>query len=320
MRKNEYTMDCRRFEENLERLLTGELSAEESDRAKAHGTSCARCAHLLDIVHGDPHVHELPNEESFVAALLQKTVGSGCARAEANLCAWIDGELDETETSLVRMHVEHCPGCNAVTAALRTLAADLAGMLEIDPGPAFTRDVLARTRAADHSPAVTLAARLRDQWQRFLLRPRAAMELATAGSFVLVLLCGLPFSPLREMPRQALQVAQLNPVAIAGSSTKRLQPLWADFGAPVWARSGARLIDSIDATAKRLNASRPWTTEQWNNMSAHASDAVQAAWKRDGGQLSRAVRALGNDFESLRNSSQSAPEDSIQAGPQPQEE
>jgi len=310
-------MDCRRFEENLERLLTGELAAEEADRAAAHYATCARCARLLDIVRGD-HVHDVPNDESFVAALLRKTAGSSCARATANLCAWVDGELDATEADLVQLHVAHCADCAEVTAALHAMAADLAGMAEIDPGPAFTRDAVDRARAALHRPA--WAARWREEWQKLLLRPRASMELATAGCLLLVLLCGLPFSPMRQMPRQALQVAQINPVAAVVASATRLEPAWRDYGLPVWEHSGAPLADHVGAAVDRFVASRPQAAVAWNDVSTHASAAAHAVWRRDGAQLSQAVHALGHDFESLRDGLIGAPADSLQADPRKSEE
>jgi hypothetical protein len=169
-------------------------------------------------------------------------------------------------------------------------------------------------------PERAWAARLREEWQALLLRPRAAMELATAGCFVLLLLCGLPFSPMRDVPRRALSVAQINPVATATSSARRLQPLWTDHVAPLWDRTGGRMVEHARAAADDLATNRPRAAEAWIDLRAHASDAGHGLWKRDRQQLSHAVRALGNDFESLWDGLWNVPTDSLQAVPQHSEE
>ena len=88
--KNGIPMDCRRFEEQLELLLAGELDADGVAFTEAHCKVCARCSRLLGIVRGDPDLTAAP-DDGFVASLLQKTAGSACGRAEANLCAWVEG-------------------------------------------------------------------------------------------------------------------------------------------------------------------------------------------------------------------------------------
>lgn len=313
-------MDCRRFEEQLEPLLTGELPASEVSRVEAHRDACERCARLLAIVQGDHDVAEAPDGDAFVAALMRKTAGSPCTRAEANLCAWVDGELEASEADLVALHVEHCAQCAAVAAALRLLAHDLAGMAEIDPGPGFTSAVLARTRGAAPHPARAWAARLREEWQGLLLRPRAALELATAGCFVLLILCGLPFSPMREVPRRALSVAQINPVAVATSSAQRAQPLWNDYVVPFWDQTGGRMVQGVRAAADDFAAQRPRAAEALTGLRTHTSEAGHALWKRDGQQFSQAVGALGDDFDSLWDGLRNVRVDSLQAVPQQTEE
>ncbi len=318
--ENEPSMDCRGFEKRLEQLLIGELPINERARAEVHLDSCARCARLLGVLRGE--LDDTPDADTLVARTLSATVGSACARAETNLCAWVDNELEAADAGLVALHLEHCASCAALATALRALPHDLAVLREIDPGPEFTRAVLERTRrsVAQAAPARRgdWLERLRASWQDLLLRPRAAMELATLGCFVLVLLCGMPFSPMREVPRQALSVAQINPVAAATSSAQQLQPLWSDYGAPAWQRTGARLVDRAGAAAREFADRRPQTVEAWGNVRTHAAEAGSGVWHLDGARVSRAVDALGDDFALLWEGLWNAQPD--QAVPEPSEE
>jgi len=318
MRQHPSNPDCRRFEKQLESLLTGALPAEDLARAATHRAACARCAHLLEVLRGERLAADLPNADAFVADFLRTTVGSACARAETQLCAWVDSQLDEIEADLVALHVEHCVRCAALAAVLRALPGDLSALREIDPGPEFAPAVLARARRA--MQRVPWLARARDAWQDLLLRPRAAMELATAGSFVLLLLCGLPFSPMRDVPRQALSVAQINPVAAATSAAERLQPVWHDYGAAVWDETGARAVAYVRTSRADFAAQRPRAAEAWDNLGTHGAAAGRAIWQVDGTRFSEAVRSLGNDFESLWDGLWNVTPATSEAVPQPSEE
>lgn len=52
------------------------------------------------------------------------------AHVEADLLAYLDGELSPADTQAVEAHLTHCPSCMAVLDELRTLAA---GMTETLP-------------------------------------------------------------------------------------------------------------------------------------------------------------------------------------------
>lgn len=313
-----HDVNCRDFEQKLERLLSGELPPDAAARVEAHRADCTRCARLLDIVRGQ-HVPDDMADDAFVAALLEKTVGSACGRAEAQLCAWVDGELDAVDAALVAQHVEHCDACATLAVTLRALAHDLADMAEIDPGAAFTRHVLERTSRAARQPAHGWITRLRDEWQALLLRPRAALELATAGSLVLVLLCGLPFSPMREMPRQALHLAQVNPVAVAAHGLGEAQPLWSDYVVPAWDASGARLVERAQSAAESFTASRPHAVAAWDSLQTHTAEVGHGLWERDGARVARALQAAGTDVQLLWDGLRDAAPAPRSAEPQPSE-
>jgi hypothetical protein len=123
--------------------------------------------------------------------------------------------LESGDAELVRRHLSACAPCAALERELCALAADLPALAEIDPGPFFARRVraaLAAERAEADSPRVWLATR----WRRALRRPRFAIEFAYSGALLVALLIGVPGSPLRDVPEQALAFARGYPAALEG--------------------------------------------------------------------------------------------------------
>jgi anti-sigma factor RsiW len=83
---------------------------------------------------------------------------------------WVDGALGGRDREACRAHLAACDGCRLVVESYRALAAALEGLAAPAPGPAFTRDVIARIDARERHLA---------------LERRAAI--AIAGAAVLVL-------------------------------------------------------------------------------------------------------------------------------------
>jgi hypothetical protein len=160
--------------------------------------------------------------EEFVRDVLSRTSGSGCDRACRQLSDLMDGSLKGMDRELVQSHLEHCDPCRAVAVTLGWLEPLLPEMAEIDPGPAFTARVLERTtgraRVSEPLPAVpTGPAGLMDRvggwWDRQILRPGFAAQLAYAATLILVLLTSIPGAPLRGVPGKALEIVQAGPTA-----------------------------------------------------------------------------------------------------------
>lgn len=147
----------------------------------------------------------------FTDAVLRATSGPACGSAEERLCDWVDGLLEADDEELVRLHAGSCAACAALARVILAMREDLPALAEMDPGAAFTREVLAASAplVARRRP---LAARLRERWQGILRRPRFAWEGAYIGSFLLLLLFGTPLSPLSGLPRRALVMLSANPV------------------------------------------------------------------------------------------------------------
>jgi hypothetical protein len=172
--------------------------------------------------HGTGKDNERQRNEDFVRDVLARTSGSACDRACEQLSDLMDGALDGLDRELVQAHLEHCDPCRSVAVTLGWLEPLLPGMAEIDPGPVFTERVLAqttgRTRVVAPLPAVPtgpagLMDRVGNWWDRQILRPGFAAQMAYAATVILVLLTSVPGAPLKGVPGKALEVVQAGPLA-----------------------------------------------------------------------------------------------------------
>lgn len=73
---------------------------------------------------------------------------SACDQFLPNLCAWLDGELDEEESAAMEAHVAQCASCRALAAQYRRLDAAMAA---VEP-PAGLHEHIMRGISAHHSP------------------------------------------------------------------------------------------------------------------------------------------------------------------------
>jgi len=158
--------------------------------------------------------------ERFVRDVLNRTSGSACDRACEQLSDLMDGNLAGMDRELVQAHLEHCDPCRTLAVTLGWLEPLLPRMAEIDPGPAFTARVLERTtgRARLEDPATAVpsgAAGLMDKvgrwWERQIMRPGFAAQVAYAATVILVLLTAVPGAPLKNAPVKALELVQAGP-------------------------------------------------------------------------------------------------------------
>ncbi len=161
----------------------------------------------------------LPPDDSLTRAILARTSGSPCARLRELACDFVDGELAPDLQALAQAHLDHCEGCAALVAALRASAPVLSRMAELDPGPAFTTQVMAATIRRP-LPLVRPGA-----WTRLMGRPRIALELAYLGVAASLLLVHLSASGLGQSWRLPARVqpisASVRSVAAAEVRTAR---------------------------------------------------------------------------------------------------
>ena len=137
-----------------------------------------------------------PLDSRLTEAILARTSGSPCRRLEALACDLVDGLLEPVQASLAEAHLAHCPACRTLVAGLRELDAVLPAFAELDPGPAFTADILEETLPRPGPSFHTT-------WIRLMRRPRICLETAFLGTVAGLLTLQAPL-PLRALTGPAL--------------------------------------------------------------------------------------------------------------------
>ncbi len=268
-------MDCRELERRLEALVDGALSEHERRRCEAHLERCPRCRRLVAPLAAPPAAAGAVPAE-LVAAVLARTSGPVCGRAEGLLGDWLDGELAPPERALVDDHLASCDGCRGLAAALTRLSAELPGLAELEPGPGFVDGVLAATLP----PAVRLRRWFERQWPRWVRRPRFASEAAFVATLILVLVVATPGSPLEAVPSRALELARSDAVSRIGAPVERLEAgFTARVEAPVrarWQRAG----ETVEAWADRAGAGGRTLAEKLRQGAGTAWRAIASLWER----------------------------------------
>lgn len=288
---------CDEFVQRLDALLGGEIDADERKRLEAHADQCPRCGTLLASMR-HPAAFDLEDTDSFLSGVMQRTSGSACQRAEMLLPAWLDELLAGEDAELLSMHLGHCGSCAALASVLHALRRDLSSLAFVDPGAAFTEDVVAATKALRQRPP-TLEQRLAAFLQRLLARPRFAWEFATAASFVLVLLCGMPFSPLRPLPRHALAAVQVDPVVLLRGMATELEPTLDDLVATTWEHSGVRLKRTASNRAALFAQEHAEMATTWRQLRTDLTEVGTGFRQRNLAQMSHALRQVQMDLHQL---------------------
>ena len=204
-------MDCRDVQDRLDDLLGGRLTAEERRPVEEHLRRCPDCRGLEALVRRESKLPAVEPPPGLAESILASTSGSPCARARELLCDFVDQSLEDVDAELVRLHLEACQECAALSRAVARMTEDLPMLADLEPDARFVDDVLAATLPFRTRLARRLF-RLPPGWVRLFQRPRFALEGAYIGTFILVLVFGTPGSPFAGMPRQALEMAKTNPV------------------------------------------------------------------------------------------------------------
>ena len=287
-------LDCRDCEVLLDAMLAGTLDQKRRQLVESHLDTCADCSELFATALGsriDAGSAEAPDQ---TAAILARTSGSACGRAHQLLPGMVDGTLAQTDQSLLKAHLEHCPDCDALADALAWAAPILIQLGDLDPGEDFTLGVMAATiPSAPEAPPVTVAMDRLTVWvdragewlRRQMARPRFSFEAAYVGTLMIVLLCGTPISPLKNAPPKALAAIQAGPTALFGGGV-RLEQTLPGHAFILGQAACISLYNGISETAATAEADISARRER----SRPARDDLE----RDGGAL---VSAIGNgDF------------------------
>jgi len=297
-------MNCERFEDRLQDYLDGRLSDVEQRGADGHLAQCESCAALLRTVNemltGLPvdAVAAAPSDAALTGAIVERTSGSPCERAQGFLADLVDGVLGAEDTVLVQSHLEFCARCTGLHGALQWLAHELPAMAEIDPGPAFTRAVVAKTAPPVPSHARREASwrtAAAEWWNRMVARPRFAWEAAYVALLVLVALFGTSVSPFRSVPSRALAIVQLDP-------RLAVRTVYDGIGAggrTAWDASAGRVARGARAQASAVADEHPGMHEAYGNLVLHWGELQQSSGDRNFASASLALGAMGRDLRAL---------------------
>jgi anti-sigma factor RsiW len=296
-------MSCVHFEDRWDDFLAGNLSDVERRAAAAHLDTCARCSALVatlrDALATLPEAGVAAPPADLAPAVLARTSGGACAAARDQLCDLVDGMLLATDSDLVESHLSHCSRCAALRTTLVWLRTTLPAMATLDPGPAFTRAVLAATMAP--APAPERAAwrqALAAHWRHLVARPRFAWEAAYVGLLLMVALFGTSVSPFRDVPPRALAVVQLDPLH-AGAQVREVHRGIGGLGRRAWSATGAPVGRHIAAQADAYADRHPGMHEAYGNLQVHLGELRQRWGDRNIPAATMSLHAVRGDLRAL---------------------
>ena len=257
------TDDCRIFVERLDDLLEDRLGAGALREVEEHLRECARCRELRASAAGALLDTTIKPPTGLIEAVLRRTSGPTCQSAHDRLCDFSDRTLGHDDEGLVRMHLNGCVECAALSRALAHLKIDLPALAEMEPDPGFLSMVLSRTRALRarrSAPIVWTSAigapawvaRVAAGWRRLARRPRFAWEGGYVGALFLILLFGTPGSPLAGIPGEALSLVRTNALAGVRESADAVTPRLKSKVRSAWRRTSGTVAEASDAIAEDL--------------------------------------------------------------------
>jgi len=278
-------MTCREFEQRLD------AGAPLSDEAARHVDSCAACRELEEIARVSQSVAPPTSDaldmldmlDMLTRDVMARTTGSVCEAAGDRIIDMVDGVLDGFERDLVVSHLKGCPSCDATAAALGWMRSELSSMAAIDPGEEFTAAVLRATRPMQ---AVQHAEPHEPWWLRLWERPRFTWEAAYVGAMVLWLLFGAAFSPFRDVPGRALEIARSSPV----------QP--ASMGREIWQATGGALMEKTRTSTPGLNRLKE-VGEASSSLASHGTQALGSAIRGDLSGSAVRLKDMGGDLKRI---------------------
>lgn len=300
-------MSCTHFEERWDGFLTGSLSDVEQRAAAAHLQGCAGCTALVNALR--EVLAELPAAAASAAEMpsdlainvLARTSGGACGAAQDRLCALVDGLLPAADAGLVETHLLHCTRCASLRTTLVWLGTTLPAMAMLDPGPDFTRDVVAATAPQPKRPAPWRAA-FTEHWQRLVARPRFAWEAAYVGLLLLVALFGTSVSPFRDVPPRALAAVQIDPrgaLQNAGSRARNVHGGIGVIGQTVWNLTGGAIGRGIAYAADSYADRHPGMHDAYGNLQLHAGAMRQHIGDRNFAAASVSLYGVRDDLRAL---------------------
>lgn len=269
-------MTCDRFRATV--VESNESAAERTGGVgmAAHADSCADCRAWLERYTAGEAAWRDEAGFDLTAAVAARTTGSACDRARVLLASAADEILDAADSALLRGHVGGCSDCRRFESALRSALATLPTLAELDPGPVFVAEVLART---SRSPASSSwADRARAAWQGVVRRPRFAWEAAYVCTLCWLLVFGHPVAAL-DWTTATVSAAARSAVPVKIQAAKVRVTSLRDQVVGDVARAAEGIVEAGRVSAK--DAARTWQERaaRWamDEVSAFADD-LSSSW------------------------------------------
>jgi predicted anti-sigma-YlaC factor YlaD len=225
--------------------------------------------------------------ESLTQAILAKTSGSGCEAARGRLCDFVDGALAPLDRDLVSGHLDHCPSCAGLAAALAEATAVLPSFAALAPRVNLVAGVLAVTSRRAAAP--TVGDRVAAWLAGVAERPRFSLEVAYVLTVLLLVVLGNPVDAFKDasarvQPRVNVVAAAINaPIdRLRAAGEKKLA-------------SVERVIAPEGQPVGAVDTGRAWLWQWWktyvdapiraalSTVSRWATDVVDAVWGWAGG-------------------------------------
>jgi predicted anti-sigma-YlaC factor YlaD len=287
-------MDCRSFHDRLEDFVDERLTTSDRRAADEHLQVCSSCREVAEIMLTASGA--MPREASpdLTRAILERTSGSACESSRDLLCDFVDQSLASVNAELVRLHLDDCGECSALTGAIARLTEELPELAEIEPDTAFVDDVLGRTlpwqrRLARRFPA------LADFGKHMVRRPRFALEAAYVCTVVLVLAVGP--RTLARVPEWVGRVK--TPSTVELELTAEMRSRVASGLGELWGATGGRAAEVSREVRQGLSDRYERTGDARDELRRHRDELVEAAREIDPGTAVTAFKGIGSGLGTI---------------------
>lgn len=281
---------CQTIQQRLQELLDGSLPTDERRSVQAHVDACASCRELAALMRMD-----LPADETspdLTAAVLERTSGSPCIRAQEILCDYVDEILGAVDGELLTLHLERCGECAATATALTALAQDLPSMAALTPDAGFLGEVLAAT-SSRRRPWADLGTRWARGWAELLARPRFAWEAGYIGAMSLWLFFSTVGAPL---------LASRPPLPSRDATVQLVESVQgrvSELGQQAWSATGGQGLDAWQAFSSEMTERYRSTSTAREDFRLHSAELKDAALQLEFEQGGEALLEMKEDARTV---------------------
>ena len=287
-------MDCRSFHDRLEDFIDGRLTTSDRRTADEHQLGCPSCREVVEILMAASAAIPREAPPDLTRAILERTSGSACESSRDLLCDFADQSLAPVDAELVRLHLDDCGECSALTGAIARLTEELPELAELAPDAAFVDDVLARTLPWRHRLRRRFPV-LADLGGRMVRRPRFALEAAYVCTVVLMLAVGP--RTLARVPEWVGRVK--TPSTVELEITAEMRNRVASGLGELWNVTAGRAAEVSREVRDGLSERYERTEEARDELRRHRDELVEAAREIDPGTAVTALKGIGSGLGTI---------------------